>query len=363
MTVPAPPIRSNAGVSDCRQAGISPAARLLLLLVAAAAAALLAAAAASASSTAGHLEVPQRAELARAGSAIADSSLAAFPSPRVLRPGTYWGGPYTSSTGETVTVYASNTYPQDPATAQRWADFLASLVHGPELSSLIAYLAPENEVSAICGPQALACYSGVQNLLVAPGDDPSGDTSAEAVVTHEYGHHVAAYRSNAPWDAIDFGTKRWASYENVCAGARTGAVYPGAESLPRYRLNPGEAFAETYRVLNERTAGLAEAPWDIVSQQFYPDDAALEALREDVVSPWQTSTAVSRTASLTKTTRTRTYSIATPLDGAVTATLRVPASARFTLSLVAANGATLAQGSGSRTVSLSTLVCGRRSLQ
>src|SRR4051794_1827262 len=118
MTVPAPPIRSNAGVSDCRQAGISPAARLLLLLVAAAAA-LLAAAAASASSTALRLEVPQGAELARAGSAIADSSLAAFPSPRVLRPGTYWGGPYTSSTGETVTVYVSNTYPQDPATAQR----------------------------------------------------------------------------------------------------------------------------------------------------------------------------------------------------------------------------------------------------
>ena len=42
---------------------------------------------------------------------------------------------------------------------------------------------------------------------------------------------------------------------------------------------------------------------------------------------------------------------------------RVPAGARFTLSLVGADGATLAQGSGSRTVSLSTLVCGRRSLQ
>src|SRR5205823_12533645 len=96
MTVPAPPIRSNAGLSDCRQAGISPAARLLLLFVAAAVAALLAAAA-GASSAALRLEVPQQNELARAGSPIADRSLAAFPSPRVLRPGTYWGGQYTAS--------------------------------------------------------------------------------------------------------------------------------------------------------------------------------------------------------------------------------------------------------------------------
>ncbi len=77
----------------------------------------------------------------------------------------------------------------------------------------------------MCGQGALACYGG--NRIFAPAEDPSFDLSAESVVAHEYGHHVAAHRLNPPWDAIDYGTKRWASYENVCAKARRGRVVPG----------------------------------------------------------------------------------------------------------------------------------------
>jgi hypothetical protein len=282
--------------------------------------------------------------------------------PPYLVPGTYWGGVFTASTGESVTVYVSDGYPQDSTTGQHWADFLASLVHGSELASLIVYLAPPAEVATICGKDAVACYGVQNNLLIAPGEDPTADTSAEAVVTHEYGHHVAAHRSNAPWAAIDFGTKRWSSFMQVCADASGGKLYPGAEQLPRYQLNPGEGFAEAYRVLNERSAGLPEPPWDIVSQSLYPDDTALSLLRADVTTPWVGARATVRTSTVTQAIPARTYTLATPLDGTLRVTLRTPPRARVRLQLVSASGTVLATKSGGGQLSVATTVCGDRSV-
>ena len=62
------------------------------------------------------------------------------------------------------------------------------------------YLAPPSQVSAICGGEdILGCYG--DDRLVAPGEDMF-EVSAESVITHEYGHHIAANRSNAPWRAL-----------------------------------------------------------------------------------------------------------------------------------------------------------------
>src|SRR6185503_18656768 len=58
---------------------------------------------------------------------------------------------YTTSTGETVEVSVSPSYPEDEEIGQRWADFFASLVHGPELLLLKVYVASLSEVHAICG--------------------------------------------------------------------------------------------------------------------------------------------------------------------------------------------------------------------
>jgi hypothetical protein len=140
-------------------------------------------------------------------------------------------------------------------------------------------------------------------------------------------------------------------------------LFPGAESLPRYQLNPGEAFAETYRVLNERVAGVAEAPWDIVSRQLYPDDPALAALSADITSPWQSSTTSTRTGTLTKTIRSRTYTVTTPLDGTLNVTVRPSAKSRISLQLAGADGTLLARGTGSSTLTATTTVCGQRTLR
>ncbi len=46
------------------------------------------------------------------------------------------GGTYTTTTGEQVRIVVSDRYPVDEARNQRWADFLASLVHGSELATV-----------------------------------------------------------------------------------------------------------------------------------------------------------------------------------------------------------------------------------
>ena len=84
-----------------------------------------------------------------------------------------------------------------------------------------------------------------ERSCIAPGEDPGSDLSAEAVITHEYGHHIAANRSNAPWLALDWGPKRWASAMQVCAKARQGVLVPGAEDPVQYTENPGEGWAES----------------------------------------------------------------------------------------------------------------------
>src|SRR5947208_4661617 len=138
-----------------------------------------------------------------------------------------WGGSTTATDGEVVNLYFSDTYPVDPARALKWADFMTSLVHGPELETVAIHLAPLNEVEVHCGVDALACYSPSSATIYAPADDPAFDTSATGVLIHEYGHHVAASRANPPFDSEDYGTKRWASYENVCARTQSGDRFPG----------------------------------------------------------------------------------------------------------------------------------------
>ena len=303
------------------------------------------------------LQSPNRAEIANAPSAIPDSSLSAGAARRLLvtQP-SLWGGDFVAASGETLTILVSDTYPMDPAIAQRWANFFGTLVHGTELSDLTAYLLPISEVESFCGDEALACYSPNRSILVAPGEDPDIDVSAEAVVAHEYGHHVAAHRSNAPWAAVDWGTKRWATDERICARVRAGDLYPGAEDGRRYRLNPGEGFAESYRLLNQRKLGLPVTPWLVVSPTLVPDGRALAALEQDVVQPWTRRGTSTLRGRLTAARTSRSFTISTPLDGRLSVSLRSPRGARFAFRL-ASGGQRVASGSSPAT----TTVCGQRS--
>src|SRR5207244_4852083 len=59
----------------------------------------------------------------------------------------------------------------------------------------------------------------------------------------------------------------------ICARAAHGLAFPGDEGA-HYALNPGEAFAETYRMLNVASAVVR---WALVAPSFYPDAGALRS--------------------------------------------------------------------------------------
>ena len=270
-----------------------------------------------------------------------------------------WDGSYPAgdALGSTVHIIVSDTYPVDQTLPQSWATYLGSLPHGPELSLLTLNLMPLSslESSQYCGAQALACYAPSAATIYATPDAQLDEPPAREIVTHEYGHHIANTRSDTPWSAEDYGTKRWSSYENICARTAAGTASPGDEGRA-YTQNPGEAFAESYRVLALTSLGLTPSGWDIVDQSFYPDATALQLLQEDITSPWTGPTVRHVHGSFGYGT-TRTIGVQTTLDGSFVARLHSPTKARIRLELYA--GSTLvARG----TTSVRFSICGQRSL-
>jgi hypothetical protein len=272
------------------------------------------------------------------------------------------GGPITTSTGETVDVRVSDALPLETSTPEGWAEFLAKLTHGPELAKLTTYIVSFDEVQQICGSQALGCYG--QDEMVAPGEI-AADISPEEIVRHEYGHHIAYYRLNSPWAAGEWGPKRWASAANVCAKVSRREAYPGDQGA-NYARNPGEAWAETYRLMDERKAGITSATWQIVAPSFYPDETALQAAEQDVVQPWTASrTAVSTRVFGKRTPKVWWIRLPSPLDGELRISATVPNKGAYDVALVGANRRTVlerAQWVGQRVKRLDGSVCGQRTL-
>jgi hypothetical protein len=273
----------------------------------------------------------------------------------------YRGGPIVTSTGETVDVRVSDALPAE-VTPESWAEFLAHLTHGSELSQLTTYILTFPEVQETCGPQAAGCYA--RNLLVAPGE-AGFDTTPEEVVRHEYGHHVAYHRLNPPWAAIDWGPKRWASAVGICSRVARSQAYPGNEGL-NYARNPGEAWAETYRILQERNAGITTGSWRIVDSSFVPDSAALQAAAQDVVQPWTGPTTRSFTRVFgKKSARVWWIRLATPLDGSYRLSASVPTRGSVDVALISGNRSAVVkrtQWVGQRSKRAEGTICGERSL-
>ncbi len=316
---------------------------------------------ASAGDVSPRLEAPTLAALDLNGTAAKTSTLGV--APRRLAAASWWGGTYTVSGGEQVTVHVSAAYPEADAVGRQWAEYFAGLVHGAELPILKAYIAPLNEVEEMCGSEyVLGCYGG--QTLITIGDSSAGYIPA-SVAAHEYGHHIAAKRINAPWAAIDWGTKRWASYMNICFRAQVGMIFPGDEGM-NYSLNPGEGFAESYRVLIETNGTAVGYDWPIVDPSFRPDAQALTAIREDALQPWSEPSTTTIRGRFLRRGRTWTTQVATRLDGDLRIGVTVPGGGADDVTLLSDNGGTvLATGSwnSSGGKSVEYRVCGARSLK
>src|SRR5262249_57564967 len=132
---------------------------------------------------------------------------------------------------------------------------------------------------------------------------------------------------------------RWASLIGVCASTQQGLFFPGNEDA-EYKLNPGEAWAETYRVLNETKAGLP-VTWPIVDQRFLPDANDLAAAEQDVTAPWSGPTVHVYHSRFTRTRRTWSLTLQTPLDGQLQVTLTLRRGHVYHLGVFAAAANTI----------------------
>jgi len=216
---------------------------------------------------------------------------------------------------------------------------------------------PLSSIQADCGSSyAAACYDPNQQIMFIPGEDPQAGVPLEEIVAHEHAHHIGLHSLNPPWQAWTYGPKRWASYEKICSRTAQGTAFPGDEG-DHYTLNPAEAFAESYRVLNDvhYGASLSSVFWGIVDQSFFPDAITLRAVSQDVTAPWTANTAYGATGRFRSNgTHVRTYALKMPLDGVLV--IRVRSSAGpYTVS-VKSGGRVIAAGRGS-----SFTICGSRS--
>jgi hypothetical protein len=210
---------------------------------------------------------------------------------------------------------ADNCTDADP---QRIADFIGTLIHGPEVSLLTVQLDTPYQLAFECGFGAEACYFTGEDRVVLSGNEEVDEDGADRdfVLAHEYGHHVAQHRDlPAPFpSAVDWGTERWASVEGVCSGRRHGKLFPGDEGY-HYFEDPGEAFAEAF-AHNRFPEAAVRWRW---LRELEPNAASFRAIQEDTLSPWRARTRFVLSGRVpARGEGAAVESLPTPLDGMVT---------------------------------------------
>jgi hypothetical protein len=271
------------------------------------------------------------------------------------------GGVYTTGDGYHPTVLLSPAYAPNPSAGQALADFFGTLIHGAELNSLTVYVAPLSEMQTDCGSaDADSCYDALDDTIYLVGETPPDGATIPELAAHEYGHHIANHRDNYPWDAADWGPKYWATAEDVCMLAREGVAYPGDEDK-HYDVNPGEAWAETYRVLN----GKNPFSWPILSDLFAPDQKSLDAARRDVVQPWGGDQGVAGQGRLSRRHARRVFRLPVQNDGTIDVRLRSRGSLNASLFVYGAGSRRpLAKAvRGRRRARISGAICGVRRIR
>jgi hypothetical protein len=246
---------------------------------------------------------------------IHDEVLSLSPGLRArIIPSDAYGGSYNTPDGTQVTVYMSSAYVPDDSVLQSVANLLDGFYHGAELADVTIYLAPEDEIHVDCqSTDADSCFDPSTDTIYLVGTPPSDGTPVEEIAAHEYGHAIAFGRLN-PWGAeqlaYNLGPEYWASYEGVCARTQDRTAFPGDEGA-HYSENPGEAWADTNRLLNGGSPSL----WQF-DPSFFPNSTDFRLAKKDILNPWTGNTRYQTIGTFRPyQSASRNYTLTIPDDG------------------------------------------------
>ena len=170
--------------------------------------------------------------------------------------------------------------PTDPAADPALVDFLGTLVHGSELGALRVQVGAPAEINESCGGgRVVACYAVGANRMYVPDQAVEGAPLVVCAGARVWTPHCVMALPNAPWDAVDWGPKYWASAMRVCTHVHEGELFPGNQE-GHYLDDPGEGFADSYAHISHPSV-----PWQF-NALMRPSDAGFSAIRRDVLRPW-----------------------------------------------------------------------------
>jgi hypothetical protein len=127
-----------------------------------------------------------------------------------------------------------------------YADVLRATAHGDEISNVTVRIVPEQQIDALCGNEAAACYSDRATrptIIIAAGKNQN----IEGTLVHEYGHHLdSAWR--VPGVPELNGTPAWWAARGMAAllSSRTVAF----DYSRGWDHGIGEIFAEDYAYIH-----------------------------------------------------------------------------------------------------------------
>lgn len=232
------------------------------------------------------------------------------------------------SRGMKVQIWTSPEFLPDAAAARSWANFLTALPQASDAEGLTVYFASESETASICGAGIVACYQPSATLAVLPGSRPAGAAPVEEIAAHVFGHHIASQRSNYPWRAIEWGPKRWSTYQRVCQEPR--GRRPSSPRINTHRTGSSEGWAEAYRAV----AGGRRSQWGAADKWFKPNLKARRLVLDDARRPWTGNADTVRSGSFEAGAgATQTYRLPTPLDGRIRLTLQAGINLDVTLAV------------------------------
>jgi len=263
------------------------------------------------------------------------------------------GGLYTGRAGNstaTLRVYVSNRFATwDRSVNQLWANRFVAMLKGKEISTLRVYITPLVEIRSpsVCGPWADSCYDPNDGTIYLTGQRPEDGADINQIAMHEYAHHIATNRLNTPWDGSMWGPKHWATAQRVCWYTAERQMWP-TDPMNHYEDHPGEIWAESYRLVTSAHQGLPPDPWEILNPRWDPTGKSdlLSAIRRDVLQPWTGPRTTSASGTLSSAgPQSVTRQVSLPLDGQLSATLKVKGSLKTRVEVTNSNGTRIGSSS------------------